>query len=122
MKMTDAATKGLRQFIEDERPKAEAGDNVLRSEGARAKADGVPIVGCPHRIGSYMSIRWLEGWSDTRAPRRNYLGERFNMTPQQDIERFADWIMSLALPDDCAARAIELHRAGYRVDVHPTLN
>lgn len=121
--LDDAAKARLRQFIADEGPKIEARDNALRSEGERARANGVPITGCPHFVGSYVSICWFEGWSATRAPRREYVaGRGFNMTPQQDIEQFTDWVMSLALPGDFAARAIQGRRSGYRPNVHPPLN
>lgn len=121
--LDEDAKARLRQFVEDVGPKIEARDDALRSEGALAKAAGVPITGCPHFVGSYVSVRWFEGWSGTRAPRREFIsGRGFNMTPQQDIEQFTDWIMSLGLPDEFASRALHAHRSGYRAEFHPKPN
>lgn len=121
--LDDAARERLRRFIAEETPKIDARNAGLRAEGERARASGLPATSCPHLIGSYVSIRWLEGWSGTLAPERRYIpGRDFNMTPQQDVEQFTDWVMSLALPDDSAARAIGMCRAGYRPNALLPLN
>jgi ribosome modulation factor len=113
----------LRQFVADEGEKIEARENAVRLDGKRARSAGLVIAECPYSAGSYMSILWLEGWSGTRAPRRRCVaGGAFNMTPQQDIETFADWIMSLALPADFAASALLARRDAYREEFSPTLN
>lgn len=110
------AKERLRRFIEEAGPKIQAERDAWRACGRRARIEGVPLIKCPWEIGSWVSVRWIEGWSDTPAPERAVIAGKFNMTPQQHVDAFSEWVMLLDLPDALAAQLIKSQRRAYRAD------
>lgn len=110
----DAARERLRRFIAETGPKIAAENAVMRAEGAKARAAGVPISGCPHHIGSYVATRWFEGWSGTLAPVAFcHVTHMMIMRPPEHVAAFVDWVMTLGLPDAMAAKMIAAIRGSY---------
>ena len=119
--LNDETRERLRRFIEVTAPRIAARNAAWRAEGAAARTAGVSAIECPYYIGSFAANRWLEGWSGTLAPERKCVdGGGFNMTPQEDVARFTDWVASLPVTSEMAAKMLKAYRAGYRPEALPT--
>lgn len=93
---------------------------TFRGQGMAAKAAGLPITADPHRAGSWVSTRWLEGWSGTTAPERWVsVGVGFNMTPAEEFHALREWLGRIGVDQARVREAMVTFRRGYREEVLP---
>jgi hypothetical protein len=111
----------LKRFIAKAGKQLHAEKMLLRRAGFIARFQGEPIAACPVNLGGFPNVHWLEGFAGKIAPAREVVGPEFNMTPAQHVAAFTDWVCSIGLPDEIAAKLIAGVRSGYRPDALPTV-
>lgn len=110
----------LAEVLPELRRQAEQRDAAARASGEIARLKGASIHDDPHQPGSWMSRRWLEGWSGRVAPERSIeLGRGFNMTPEEEFFARYDWLLSIGVAPDRVRAAMIEFRKSYRDEVLP---
>lgn len=88
----------------------------FQAEGAKAKAAGKPISSCAYQVGSWVWLRWLEGWSGSACPERAFAGGGFNMTPKEELLARAEWLAGIGVDERDRAQSEAMFRLGYTAE------
>lgn len=103
----------LEAFVDSATAHIQERDGKIQKAGRDARAAGVPMTEGMGGIGSYVRVKWLEGWTGTSCPRRTVVGGAFNMTPREELSSYIDWMAEIGLPDDQVAESIRIFKIGY---------
>lgn len=119
----DIDLEHLAEVLPEMRRQAEERAAGSRSPGEDARMAGLEIAADPHPAGTWLSARWLEGYSGTRAPERGItIGKGFNMTPEEEFFARMEWLHAIGVAPARIREAMREFRLSYRAEALPAEN